>query len=173
MWQVSFFDHAAGFLPHISAPYDLGLLQRSCVFWAGFSDPYCMLTIMEDEEESRTRKSRAKPSKSVVKDAVSGDKIYQTEIKKQTLNPIWNQTFILWVNVFIYEPGTLGYGKLLTTFSFCFREFEDVIGASFHLEMWWENIQGSSFKTVFLLLHLISSTSVPGIRMRRFPSLRN
>ncbi|KAF3853112.1 hypothetical protein F7725_013800 [Dissostichus mawsoni] len=50
---------------------------------------------MEDEEESRTRRSRSKPSKSIVKDAVSDDKIFQSDIKKQTLNPIWNQTFIL------------------------------------------------------------------------------
>nr|XP_020481010.1 protein unc-13 homolog D isoform X1 [Monopterus albus] len=77
---------------------------------SGFSDPYCLLTILEDEKANRTQRSRAKPSKSVVKDAISGDKIYQTDIKKQTLNPIWNQTFIL--------------------------EFEDVAGASFHLEMW-------------------------------------
>ncbi|XP_035468470.2 protein unc-13 homolog D isoform X2 [Scophthalmus maximus] len=77
---------------------------------SGFSDPYCLLTILEDEQENRTRQSRAKPCKSVVKDATSGDKIYQTDIKKQTLNPIWNQTFIL--------------------------EFEDVVGANFHLEMW-------------------------------------
>ncbi|XP_072229595.1 protein unc-13 homolog D [Leuresthes tenuis] len=77
---------------------------------SGFSDPYCLLTILEDEEENRTRRSRAKPCKFVVKDAVSNDKIYQTGIKKQTLNPIWNQTFIL--------------------------EFGDIGGASFHLEMW-------------------------------------
>uniref|UniRef100_A0A667ZQK3 Unc-13 homolog D n=1 Tax=Myripristis murdjan TaxID=586833 RepID=A0A667ZQK3_9TELE len=77
---------------------------------SGFSDPYCLLTILEDEKESRTRRSRAKPCKSVVKDAVSDDKIYQTEIKKKTLNPIWNETFII--------------------------EFEDTVGASFHLEMW-------------------------------------
>ncbi|KAG7232861.1 hypothetical protein INR49_008029 [Caranx melampygus] len=77
---------------------------------SGFSDPYCLLTILEDEEEKRTRQSRAKPCKSVVKDAASGDKIYQTDVKKQTLNPIWNQTFIL--------------------------EFGDVAGANFHLEMW-------------------------------------
>ncbi|XP_034050433.1 protein unc-13 homolog D [Thalassophryne amazonica] len=77
---------------------------------SGFSDPYCMLSILEDEEESRTRQSRSKPSKYVVKDAVSDDKIYQTDVKKQTLNPVWNQTFIL--------------------------EFEDVSSASFHLEMW-------------------------------------
>ncbi|KAM8836606.1 protein unc-13 homolog D-like isoform 2-T2 [Spinachia spinachia] len=77
---------------------------------SGFSDPYCLLTIMEDEEESRTRRSKAKPSKSIVKDVVSNDKIYQSEIKNQTLNPIWNETFIL--------------------------EFTDIAGASFHLEMW-------------------------------------
>ncbi|XP_011616836.1 protein unc-13 homolog D isoform X2 [Takifugu rubripes] len=77
---------------------------------SGFSDPYCLLTIMEDEDESRTYLSRTKPSKSVVKDAVSVEKIYQTDIKVQTLNPIWNQTFIL--------------------------EFDDIIAMSFHLEIW-------------------------------------
>ncbi|XP_069563579.1 protein unc-13 homolog D isoform X1 [Brachyistius frenatus] len=77
---------------------------------SGFSDPYCILAVLEDEEERKTRRSRAKPCKSVVKDAVSDDEYYQTDIKKQTLNPIWNQTFIL--------------------------KFEDVAGASFHLEMW-------------------------------------
>ncbi|CAB1449037.1 unnamed protein product [Pleuronectes platessa] len=76
----------------------------------GFSDPYCMLTILEDEQQHRTRLSKAKPCKSVVKDATSHDKIYETDIKKQTLNPIWNQTFIL--------------------------EFEEIDGANFHLEMW-------------------------------------
>lgn len=69
--------------------------QISGVFSTGFSDPYCLLTILEDEKESRTRRSRAKPCKSVVKDAVSDDKIYQTEIKKKTLNPIWNETFVM------------------------------------------------------------------------------
>ncbi|XP_026171952.1 protein unc-13 homolog D [Mastacembelus armatus] len=77
---------------------------------SGFSDPYCMLTILEDKDANRTHQSRAKPCKSVVKDAVPNDRIYQTDIKKQTLNPIWNQTFIL--------------------------EFGAVTGASFHLEMW-------------------------------------
>uniref|UniRef100_A0A7N8WNB7 Unc-13 homolog D n=1 Tax=Mastacembelus armatus TaxID=205130 RepID=A0A7N8WNB7_9TELE len=76
---------------------------------SGFSDPYCMLTILEDKDANRTHQSRAKPCKSVVKDAVPNDRIYQTDIKKQTLNPIWNQTFIL--------------------------EFGAVTGASFHLEM--------------------------------------
>lgn len=81
--------------------YNLGNMGYGCyimlfyIFCIGFSDPYCLLTIMEDEDESRTHLSRTKPSKSVVKDAVSLEKIYQTDIKVQTLNPIWNQTFIL------------------------------------------------------------------------------
>lgn len=70
------------------------------VFWTGFSDPYCLLTILEDEQENKTRLSRDKPCKAVVKDATSRDKICQTDIKKQTLNPIWNETFTLYV--FIY-----------------------------------------------------------------------
>ncbi|XP_064806729.1 protein unc-13 homolog D-like isoform X6 [Oncorhynchus masou masou] len=77
---------------------------------SGFSDPYCLLTILEDEKESRTRQSRPKPRKAVVKDAVSDEKVYTTDTKKQTLNPIWNQTFVL--------------------------EFEDTAVASFHIEMW-------------------------------------
>ncbi|KAM6897701.1 protein unc-13 homolog D [Xenentodon cancila] len=77
---------------------------------SGFSDPYCILTILEEEAANRTRRSGPKPLKYVVKDAASNDKIYQTAIKKQTLNPIWNQTFIL--------------------------EFKDITDASFHLEMW-------------------------------------
>lgn len=82
----------------------------------GFSDPYCLLTILEDEEESRTRQSRAKPCKSVVKDAASQDKIFQTDVKKQTLNPIWNQTFILWVlpftSMFLNEFGGLSNDQI-------------------------------------------------------------
>ncbi|RVE59203.1 hypothetical protein OJAV_G00186240 [Oryzias javanicus] len=77
---------------------------------SGFSDPYCLLTILEDEQETRTRRSKSNQFKFVVKDATSDDRIYQTEIQKKTLNPIWNQTFIL--------------------------EFQKTEGASFHLEMW-------------------------------------
>lgn len=65
------------------------------MFCSGFSDPYCLLAILEDEKERKARRSRSKPGKSVVKDAVSDDEFYQTDIKNQTLNPIWNQTFVL------------------------------------------------------------------------------
>ncbi|KAJ3608076.1 hypothetical protein NHX12_025126, partial [Muraenolepis orangiensis] len=77
---------------------------------SGFSDPYCLLTILEDEKESSVHSSRYKPHKSVVKSAASDESIYSTDIKKQTLNPVWNQTFII--------------------------EFADTEGTSFHLEMW-------------------------------------
>ncbi|XP_007561008.1 protein unc-13 homolog D isoform X2 [Poecilia formosa] len=77
---------------------------------SGFSDPYCLLMVLEEEEEKKSSRAKAKPSKYVVKGTVSHEKIYQTDIKKQTLNPIWNQTFIL--------------------------EFEDLTSTTFHLEMW-------------------------------------
>lgn len=65
------------------------------VFPPGFSDPYCLLMVLEEEEEKNSSRSKAKPSKYVIKNTVSHEKIYQTDIKKQTLNPIWNQTFVL------------------------------------------------------------------------------
>ena len=72
------------------------MCARACVcVWSGFSDPYCLLTVLEDEKESRARCSRPKPRKAVVKDAAEDERVYQTEIKKQTLNPIWNQTFVM------------------------------------------------------------------------------
>lgn len=106
-----------------------------------------MLTILEDEEESRTRRSRAKPCKSVVKDAVSDDKIYQTDIKKQTLNPIWNQTFIVWVyvcNVFMYtdEPGLKLF--ILKFSLFGLESFATSLAPASTLRCGEENIQSST-----------------------------
>ncbi|XP_062388369.1 protein unc-13 homolog D [Sardina pilchardus] len=77
---------------------------------SGFSDPYCILTVLHNEKEKSTRKAMAKAKKAVVKDAASEKEIVQTDIKKQTLNPKWDQTFVL--------------------------EFEDVADASLHVEMW-------------------------------------
>ncbi|MEQ2272570.1 hypothetical protein XENORESO_000765 [Xenotaenia resolanae] len=70
---------------------------------SGFSDPYCLLMVLEEEEEKKSSRSKAKPSKYVVKGTVSHEKIYQTDIKKQTLNPIWNQTFILYVHFLFFH----------------------------------------------------------------------
>ncbi|KAJ7987859.1 hypothetical protein DPEC_G00330930 [Dallia pectoralis] len=77
---------------------------------SGFSDPYCLLTILVVEKESRHQGGKPKPSKAVVKDAVSDEVVYTTDTKKQTLNPIWNQSFVM--------------------------KFEDTSRSSFHLEMW-------------------------------------
>ncbi|XP_031424415.1 protein unc-13 homolog D [Clupea harengus] len=83
------------------------ILGKDC---SGFSDPYCILTILQNEKEKSTRKAQPKAKKAVVKDAASEKEIYRTDIKKQTLNPKWDQTFVL--------------------------EFTDTVGASLHVEMW-------------------------------------
>ncbi|XP_016424852.1 protein unc-13 homolog D-like [Sinocyclocheilus rhinocerous] len=76
---------------------------------SGFSDPYCLLSILCEDKESRAGGSSNKPQKAVVRGSAKGQ-VLQTTIKKQTLNPIWDETFKL--------------------------EFEDISNANFHIEMW-------------------------------------
>ncbi|KAK3529487.1 hypothetical protein QTP70_031731 [Hemibagrus guttatus] len=73
---------------------------------SGFSDPYCLLTILQKVHEGQS----SKPQKAVVKDSAQQAVIFQTDVKKQTLNPVWDETF-----------------KLV---------FEDITSDNFHLEMW-------------------------------------
>ncbi|XP_030630758.1 protein unc-13 homolog D [Chanos chanos] len=77
---------------------------------SGFSDPYCLLTILQSEKANQHKPSQLKPSKAVVKGAAEDEAVFETDIKKQTLNPVWDQTFIL--------------------------RFEDMADANFHMEMW-------------------------------------
>uniref|UniRef100_UPI00398E5D36 protein unc-13 homolog D isoform X3 n=1 Tax=Pristiophorus japonicus TaxID=55135 RepID=UPI00398E5D36 len=75
-----------------------GILAKDAT---GFSDPYCLLGVMvseEHQEEETQRTGSPQPrrrQKAVVKDSIPQDQIQKTEVKKQTLNPIWNETFLL------------------------------------------------------------------------------
>ncbi|KAM7334597.1 hypothetical protein ACRRTK_007917 [Alexandromys fortis] len=77
----------------------------------GFSDPYCLLGIIEQgagvPEGSPASRRR---QKAVVKHTIPEEQTHRTQVKSQTLNPVWEETFIL--------------------------EFEDITNASFHLDMW-------------------------------------
>ncbi|KAF4084812.1 hypothetical protein AMELA_G00110300 [Ameiurus melas] len=73
---------------------------------SGFSDPYCLLSILQKSHGAQS----SKPQKAVVKDSAQQGEIFQTDVKKQTLNPVWDETF-----------------KLV---------FEDIKSANLHLEMW-------------------------------------
>jgi len=74
--------------------------------WVGYSDPYCMLGILlgqspKDTEEKKERrfsfrKRREKLEKrSSVKEVLAGRDIQVTEVKPETLNPVWNEHFVL------------------------------------------------------------------------------
>ncbi|XP_065708512.1 protein unc-13 homolog D [Patagioenas fasciata] len=76
---------------------------------SGFSDPYCLLGI-EAKSQEAAHPDHKKRMKAVVKDLIPEDQIHRTQVISQTLNPVWDETFIL--------------------------EFGDVETASFHLDMW-------------------------------------
>ncbi|XP_064179341.1 protein unc-13 homolog D isoform X2 [Anguilla rostrata] len=77
---------------------------------SGFSDPYCLLTIAHEKKGGKRSSSQPKPRKAVITGVVPAEEIYQTDIKKQTINPVWNQTFIM--------------------------EFKDCESGTFNMEMW-------------------------------------
>lgn len=78
----------------------------------GYSDPYCMLGILvgqspRETEEKKERKFSFRKRKeklekrSSVKEVLAARDIQVTEVKPETLNPVWNEHFILWVENFI------------------------------------------------------------------------
>ncbi|XP_062976387.1 protein unc-13 homolog D [Elgaria multicarinata webbii] len=81
---------------------------------SGYSDPYCLLGIETKTQDSSTNGSshqeNKKRSKAVVKNLIPEDQTHRTQIISQTLNPVWDETFIL--------------------------EFKDTENARFHLDMW-------------------------------------
>lgn len=58
---------------------------------AGFSDPYCLLGIDTKSQEPALKKRM----KAVVKDLIPEDQIHRTQVRSQTLSPVWDETFIL------------------------------------------------------------------------------
>uniref|UniRef100_A0A674JQ51 Unc-13 homolog D n=1 Tax=Terrapene triunguis TaxID=2587831 RepID=A0A674JQ51_9SAUR len=66
---------------------------------SGFSDPYCLLGIeskrQEPASDSSSHPENKKPLKAVVKDMIPEDQTHRTQVINQTLTPVWNETFIL------------------------------------------------------------------------------
>lgn len=72
----------------------------------GYSDPYCMLGILvgqspRETEERKERKFSFRKRKeklekrSSVKEVLAARDIQVTEVKPETLNPVWNEHFAL------------------------------------------------------------------------------
>ena len=62
------------------------------------SDPYCMLGLMTDENEAeeKVKKNKVrKKSRTVIRDVLSEDSIHMTQVKENTLNPVWNEIFTM------------------------------------------------------------------------------
>uniref|UniRef100_A0A8C6I724 Protein unc-13 homolog D n=1 Tax=Mus spicilegus TaxID=10103 RepID=A0A8C6I724_MUSSI len=77
---------------------------------SGFSDPYCLLGIEQKVGVAEGSPVSRRRQKAVVKHTIPEEETHRTQVKNQTLNPVWDETFIL--------------------------EFEDIANASFHLDMW-------------------------------------
>lgn len=77
---------------------------------SGFSDPYCLLGIEQKVGVPEGSPVSRRRQKAVVRHTIPEEETHRTQVKTQTLNPVWDETFIL--------------------------EFEDITNASFHLDMW-------------------------------------
>ena len=57
-----------------------------------------MLGLMTDEiEEEKMKKVKVhrKKSKTVIRDVLDEDSFHVTQVKENTLNPVWNETFTM------------------------------------------------------------------------------
>ncbi|XP_021096693.1 protein unc-13 homolog D isoform X2 [Heterocephalus glaber] len=77
---------------------------------SGFSDPYCLLGIEQGVGMPGGSPGSRRRQKAVVRHTIPEEQTHRTQVISQTLNPVWDETFIL--------------------------EFEDIANASFHLDMW-------------------------------------
>ncbi|XP_069849089.1 protein unc-13 homolog D isoform X5 [Dipodomys merriami] len=77
---------------------------------SGFSDPYCLLGIEQGTGMPGGSPGARRRQKAVVRHTIPEEQTHHTRVINQTLNPVWEETFIL--------------------------EFNDIANASFHLDMW-------------------------------------
>uniref|UniRef100_A0A452U172 Unc-13 homolog D n=1 Tax=Ursus maritimus TaxID=29073 RepID=A0A452U172_URSMA len=77
---------------------------------SGFSDPYCLLGIEQGVGPQGGSPGSRHRQKAVVRHTIPEEQTHRTQVITQTLNPVWEETFIL--------------------------EFEDINTSSFHLDMW-------------------------------------
>lgn len=64
----------------------------------GFSDPYCLLGIEQGVgAPGGSPGSRRRQPKAVVRHTIPEEQTHRTQVIAQTLNPVWDETFILYV----------------------------------------------------------------------------
>uniref|UniRef100_A0A670Y332 Unc-13 homolog D n=1 Tax=Pseudonaja textilis TaxID=8673 RepID=A0A670Y332_PSETE len=76
---------------------------------SGLSDPYCLLGIERQKQGSSSargfpRQENKRRSKGVVKNLLPEDQTHRTQVIHQTLNPVWDETFILYP--YFYLPSS-------------------------------------------------------------------
>lgn len=54
-----------------------------------------LMTEENEEEKMKKVKLSRKKSKSTIRDVLDGGSIHVTQVKEDTLNPVWNETFTM------------------------------------------------------------------------------
>lgn len=63
----------------------------------GFSDPYCLLGIEQGVGPQGGSPGSRHRQKAVVRHTIPEEQTHRTQVITQTLNPVWEETFILYV----------------------------------------------------------------------------
>lgn len=66
-------------------------------FLPGFSDPYCLLGIEQGVGVPGGSPGSRRRQKAVVRHTIPEEQTHRTQVVTQTLNPVWDETFILYV----------------------------------------------------------------------------
>ena len=77
---------------------------------SGFSDPYCLLGIEQKVGVAEGSPVSRRRQKAVVKHTIPEEETHRTQVKSQTLNPVWDETFILYVALF--QPPSISCSHL-------------------------------------------------------------